>query len=120
MPTAIAAVRTAARPLEDRDAARRAERELERLGARAPAGVDGGQRIALSVLAAAVAAAAGVGVGYLIADGSPGGSTETVTETQAAATETVTETTAAETETVTETITTTTTTVTTVTEPGPQ
>jgi hypothetical protein len=91
--------REAAQALDDRDAARRAERELERLGARAPdwrrCGISDCRRIL-------------------------GGSTETVTETQAAATETVTETTAAETETVTETITTTTTTVSTVTEPGPQ
>jgi hypothetical protein len=108
--------RDAAQAIKDRDAARRAEQELERLGARAPPGVDGGPRIALSVLAAAAAAAAGVGVGYLIADGSSGGSTETITETQAAATETVTET-ATETGTATETITTTTTTTTTVTEP---
>jgi hypothetical protein len=106
--------REAAQALDDRDATRRADRELERLGARAPPGIDGGPRIALSVLAATVAAAAGVGVGYVIADGSSGGSTETVTE--AAATETVTET-ATETETVTETITTTTTTTTTVTGP---
>jgi hypothetical protein len=72
--------REAARALGDGGAVRRAEQELERLGARAPAGAHGGPRVALSVLAAVAIGAVGLGVGYLIGEGSSGGSTETVTE----------------------------------------
>jgi hypothetical protein len=101
--------REAARALGDGDAARRAERELDRLGARAATGVGGGPRIALSVLAAVAIGAVGVAAGYLIGDRSSGESTETVTEAGAAATETITET-----------ATTTTTTTVTETPPAPE
>ena len=42
--------RVAARALRDRDAERRAERELERLGASAPAGVGAGPHVGMSML----------------------------------------------------------------------
>jgi hypothetical protein len=109
--------REAARALRDRDAETRAERELERLGARGSAGVGAGPQVGLSMfVAAAIAAVVGVAAGYVIADGSSDGSTETVTQAGGGDGETATET-ATETETVTETTTTTTTTTTTVTGP---
>jgi hypothetical protein len=107
--------REAAQTLKDRGAERRAERELERLGARPPSVIGPSPRVwPTALLAAAIAAVVGVAAGYVVADASSDGSTTTVTQGGGGGGETVTET---ATETVTETTTTTTTTTTTVTGP---